>query len=368
MKQKSKKARLITIAIIFIILAVLPFFLSMFRLSLLARFMCYAIVALGLDMIWGYSGILSLGHGVYFGLGGYCMAMYLKLASSGGQLPDFMTWSGATELPWFWRPFTNPAFAMGMVVLLPALLAIVIGSLTFLNRIRGVYFSILSQALAMIMATLLIGSQALTGGSNGLTNFSTFMGMDLNAGTTKITLFYVTLGALVLIFALCYFLTNRSVGKIFIAIRDSENRLRFNGYNTSTYKVFVYALSAVIAGIAGALYVMQVGIISPTEVGVSSSIEMIIWVAIGGKGTLIGPIIGAILVNSFKTVASENFPELWSYFIGILFVVAILFLPKGIVSIKDIPQAIRNFFTRRREEKKYEKSDSLEKKGNSVKY
>ena len=252
-----------------------------------------------------------------------------------------MTWSGVTKLPAFWKPFQSPVFTIIAVIVVPVIVAIVIGSLTFLNRIKGVYFSILSQALAMIMSVLLIGMQNYTGGSNGLTNFSTIFGKNINSNLTKFILFYVTLVALILIFILCKFLINRRIGKVFIAIRDGENRARFTGYNPAQYKVFVYALSAAIAGIAGALYVSQVGIISPAEVGITPSVEMIIWVAIGGKGTLVGPILGALSINGLKSFASENFPEVWSYFLGIVFVVVILWLPGGIVSIKELPKKIK---------------------------
>lgn len=335
--------------VIFIFLATAPAYMPMFRVSLLGKFMCYAIIAIGLDMIWGYTGILSLGHGVYFGLGAYCMAMYLKLQASGEGLPDFMTWSGVSELPLFWKLFQSPIFTIIAVIVVPIIVAIVIGYLTFLNRIKGVYFSILSQALAMILSVLLIGMQSHTGGSNGLTNFSTIFGMNINSNLTKFILFYVTLAFLVLIFALCKFLINRRIGKVFIAIRDGENRARFTGYDPAQYKVFVYALSAAIAGIAGALYVSQVGIISPAEVGITPSVEMIIWVAIGGKGTLVGPILGALSINALKSFASENFPEVWSYFLGLIFIVVILWLPGGIVSLKEIPSKIKAKISRKSE-------------------
>lgn len=326
---------------LFLLLAALPFYMPMFRVSLFGKYMCFAIIALGLDMIWGYTGILSLGHGVYFGLGAYCMAMYLKLEASGGVLPDFMSWSGLNSLPAVWVPFANPFFAILMAVLAPLLLAVAVGYLTFTNKIRGVYFSILSQAMAMIMGTMLIGSQAYTGGSNGLTDFKTIFGQDLHAPVTKILMYYATLLMLMLLFGVCRFITGRRVGKVLIAIRDGENRAGFVGYNTARYKVFVYGLSAAMAGIAGALYAGQVGIISPAEVGIVPSVEMIIWVAIGGKGTLAGPVLGALAVNSLKTAASENFPELWSYFIGVLFVAVILWLPGGFISLKEIPGKIR---------------------------
>ncbi|WP_442761585.1 urea ABC transporter permease subunit UrtC [Pseudolactococcus chungangensis] len=344
----SHQGRLLLISAVFLILALLPFYSSMFRVTLFAKFMTFAIVALGLDMIWGYTGILSLGHGVYFGLGGYCMAMYLKLAATPNSLPDFMVWTGIKKLPAIWFPFQYPIFALSMVVLAPIVLAVIIGTLTFLNGIKGVYFSILSQALSMIMVTLLIGSQAITGGSNGLTNFISFMGMDLKNPMIKIRLFYVTLLILILIFSLCYFVTKRNAGKLLIAIKGGENRVRFIGYNAAKYKIFVYSLSAAIAGIAGALYVLQVGIISPTEVGIAFSIEMIIWVAIGGKGTLVGAVIGALLVNNFKTTISETYPTIWPYFIGGIFVLVMLFLPNGLMSLKDIPTQIRQFIVKRR--------------------
>lgn len=334
---------LIAIAI-FIFLATAPTYMTMFRINLLGKYMCFAIVAIGLDMIWGYTGILSLGHGVYFGLGAYLMAMYLKLEAAHGNLPDFMQWSGIDKLPAFWKPFSSPVFTIGAIFIIPVVLAIIIGYLTFVNRIKGVYFSILSQALAMILSVLLVGMQGYTGGSNGLTNFSTIFGANINSNLTKFILFYITLIALVLIFILCKFLINRRVGKVLIAVRDGENRARFTGYNPAKYKVFVYALSAFIAGIAGALYVTQVGIISPAEVGITPSVEMIIWVAIGGKGTLVGSIIGALSINTLKTMVSENFPEFWSYFIGVVFVIVILWLPGGIISLKEVPAKLKKKF------------------------
>ena len=345
--ESGRRRSLVVAAVVFIVLAVLPFVVPLFRVSLVGKYMCFAIVALGLDVIWGYTGIMSLGHGVYFGLGAYCMAMYLKLAASGGGLPDFMVWSGFKSLPLWWAPFANPVFALVAVVVVPVVVAIVIGLLTFLNRIRGVYFAILSQALAMIMSVLLVGSQQYTGGSNGLTDFKTLFGASLDAPSTKLALYYVTLVVLVLLFCLCAFLMARRVGKIFVAIRDSENRARFTGYNTAVFKVFAYGLSAAIAGIAGALYVSQVGIITPSDVAVSPSIEMIVWVAIGGKGTLAGPILGALLVNGVKTFASESFPDLWSYGLGLVCVVVILFLPGGLMSLGSVPARFRAWLNRR---------------------
>lgn len=328
---KSKEKLVFSVIILVLVLA--PLFLSDFRVNLLGKFITYAILAIGLDLIWGFTGILSLGHGVYFGLGAYCMAMYLKLEAAHGKIPDFMSWSGLERLPWFWKPFSHSFFAIAMAILIPTLLAFIIGFLTFKNRIRGVYFSILSQALAIIFVTLFVGQQAYTGGTNGLTNYKVIMGFSLSDGSTKLVLYYISVGLLVLIYAVCNFLVKQRIGRILVAIRDGENRVRFSGYNPTPYKIFVYSLSAAIAGLAGAIFVPQVGIISPAEMGIVPSIEMIIWVAIGGRGTLIGAVIGAILVNALKSGISESFPAVWSYFIGFAFIIIVLFMPNGIVGL-----------------------------------
>ncbi len=321
--------------ILFVLLANAPLFLSEFRANLLGKFICYAILALGIDVIWGYTGILSLGHSLYFGLGAYCMGMYLKLESSKGALPDFMKWSGLKELPGFWQPFRSPVFAIFMALLVPTVLALIIGLLTFRNRIKGVYFSILSQALALIATTLIIGQQAYTGGSNGLTGFQTLFGHSLSSSSTKQVLYYISLAVLFLAFGVCYVIISKRTGKVITAIRDSENRVRFTGYNPTVYKLFVYAFSALLAGIAGALYITQVGIISPTDMTVVASVEMVIWVAIGGRGTLTGAIIGTILINYTKNLVSERFPDIWSYFIGLAFILVMLFMPKGIAGLAE---------------------------------
>ncbi len=328
---KSKEKVVFSMIILALVLA--PLFMSDFRVNLLGKFIAYAILAIGLDLIWGYTGILSLGHGVYFGLGGYCMAMYLKLEAASGKLPDFMSWSGLEKLPWYWAPFANSYFAVAMAILIPAILAFFIGYLTFKNRIRGVYFSILSQALAIIFVVLFVGQQAYTGGTNGLTNYKTLMGFSLSSSATKLVLYYIAIGLLILTYCLCSILIKRRIGRILVAIRDGENRVRFSGYNPTTYKVFIYALSAALAGLAGAVYVPQVGIISPANMGIVPSIEMIIWVAIGGRGTLIGAVIGAILVNALKSGISESFPAVWSYFLGFAFIFVVLSMPEGIVGL-----------------------------------
>ncbi len=342
LKRKRKLApTLILSVVIFGFLAVAPLFMSEFRVNMFGKYMCFALVALGIDMIWGYTGILSLGHGVYFGIGAYCMAMHLKLEASGGALPDFMSWSGMTELPAFWKPFYSEAGTLILIIAAPVALAAIIGTLTFLNRIRGVYFTILSQALAYALATFMIGRQEYFGGSNGLTNFTTIFGHTVNSPDTKKALFYITLAALIICFLSCLFIVKSRAGRVLIACRDAENRARFTGYSPAKYKVFVYCLSAALAGIAGALYVPWVGIISPNDIGISPSVEMVIWAAVGGKGTLIGAILGALVVNFSKSIISESFPSIWQFFIGAIFIVVILFLPGGLISIKDIPAKLK---------------------------
>lgn len=321
------------ISAVFVLLCLAPLFLSDFRINLLGKFVSFAILALGIDLIWGYTGILSLGHGVFFGLGAYCAGMYLKLESSGGGLPDFMSWSGLEALPWFWQPFGFAPFALAMAIIVPVLLAAVIGYLTFRNRIRGVYFTILTQALSIIFVVLFIGQQAYTGGTNGVTNFKTIFGFTLADPSTKLALYYIAVLLLLAAYVFCKLIIERRIGRVLVAIRDGENRIRFSGYNPTVYKVFVYAISAGLAGLAGAVYVPQVGIISPAEMGIIPSIEMVSWVAIGGRGTLTGAIIGAILVNSLKSVVSENFPDIWSYFIGVTFIVIVIFMPSGLMGI-----------------------------------
>lgn len=315
--------------IIFLFLILAPLILSDFRLNLLGKFLTFAVVALALDLIWGYAGILSLGHGVFFALGGYCMGAYLKLQVE--DLPDFMGWSGLVELPWFWRPFHHFWFALPMVVAVPVLFALLIGVPTFRARIKGVYFAILTQALAIISMTLFIGQQPYTGGTNGITNLQHIFGFSLAEPATMHGLYMATVLVLGMVYFLCHWLTHSQLGKVLVAIRDGDNRLRFLGYNPTKFKVIVFAISAGLAGLAGALFVPQVGIISPSMMGILPSVEIAIWVAVGGRGTLLGAVIGAVLVNEAKSYFSENFPELWLYFLGALFIVFVLLFPQGLI-------------------------------------
>lgn len=320
-------------SVVVALLMLAPLVLSDFRLGLLAKFLAFAIVAIGLDLIWGYTGILSLGHGVFFGLGAYCMAMFLKLESTGGKLPDFMSWSGLSEMPWFWKPFEYAAFAIPAGIIIPMLLAFILGFFTFRNRIRGVYFTILTQALVIIMTTLFIGQQQYTGGTNGITGYTTIFGFALKDQSTKIALYWITVIALIGIFFMCKWLVNSRSGRVLRAVRDAENRARFIGYNPSSYQLFVFCVSAGIAGLAGMLFVLHVGIISPTTMGIVPSIEIVLWVALGGRGSLIGAVIGAVAVNAAKSGLSESFPDSWLFFMGALFVIVVVFLPKGLVGL-----------------------------------
>ncbi|MDR3200734.1 MAG: urea ABC transporter permease subunit UrtC [Spirochaetales bacterium] len=315
----------------FAILALMPLLLEPFRLGILGKFLSYAIAAVALNLLWGYTGILSLGHGVFFALGGYVLAFYLKLQS--GELPDFMSWSGLTEVPWFIDLFRHAWFAMPMVVILPGLFAFIIGLPTFHSSIKGVYFTILSQALALAMSILFVGLQPYTGGTNGITNFNGFFNISRYSPAMTSVMYLVTLFFLILVVVFVYKILRTRVGKILVAIRDGENRLRFLGYNPTDYKLAVYTLSGSLAGLAGALFAPQAGIISPSSMGILPSVEIAVWVAVGGRATLLGPVVGAIVVNLAKTFLSEGFPNYWLYFLGALFIGSVLFFPDGITGV-----------------------------------
>ncbi len=313
-----------------VFLIILPQALSGFQLNLLGRFLTYAIVAIGLDLIWGYAGMLSLGQGLFFGLGAYCFAMYLKLEQSGAALPEFMQLYGVTELPVFWQPFHSPIFALCAAILVPMLLAALIGYMVFRSRIQDVYFSIITQALTSIVGLLLVGQQQLINGTNGLTDLDTIFGFKLREASTQSGLYTLTAVILGVVFIGSRLLIESRFGKLLIALRDDENRVRFAGYNPVTLKVLVFALSAGLAGLAGALFVPQVGIISPAALGIVPSIEIVIWVAVGGRGTLIGAVIGALLVNLGKSSISSAYPDVWQFIMGALFVGVVLLFPTGI--------------------------------------
>jgi urea transport system permease protein len=323
-------------AIALLLLFVAPVALSGFRLTLTGRFLALAIVALGIDLIWGYTGLLSLGHGVFFALGGYALAMHLKLQippDASVQLPEFMSLYGVTELPWFWQPFYSFPFAAIAVCLIPAILAGILGYLVFRNRIRGVYFSILTQATTIIFFNFFNGQQQLINGTNGLTDFKTLLGATVGDDSTQLAIYSLTVLFLVAAYAVCRWLTSGRFGRLLMAIRDDESRVRFTGYNPTGFKVLVFAVSGGLAGIAGALFTLQTGIISPKAMDIAFSIEMVIWVAVGGRASLVGAVLGTLLVNFAKSLLSENFPEVWLFFQGGLFLLVVLVLPNGFVGL-----------------------------------
>jgi urea transport system permease protein len=302
------------------------------RVNQLGRFLALAIAALGIDLIWGYTGMLSLGHGIFFALGGYALAMYLQLQLPEGQIPDFFTLYGVTELPLFWKPFYSFPFTLVAIIAIPTLIAAAIGYLVFRNRIRGVYFSILTQAALIVFFNFFNGQQKLINGTNGFkTDTAPLFGTPISDPKIQ-TLFYV-LSVVFLVggYALCRWLTSGRLGRLLVAIRDDEPRVRFSGYDPTGYKVFVFAVSAALAGIAGALYTVQSGIITPKSMDVAFSIEMVIWVAVGGRATLMGAVIGAIIVNFAKTLLSEKYPEYWLFFQGALFLLVVTVLPNGLL-------------------------------------
>jgi urea transport system permease protein len=325
--------RFVLVAVGLVFLA--PAVLSDFRLGLLSKFLCFAIIALGIGLAWGQGGMLVLGQGLFFGLGGYCMGMYLKLSEAsefGGPdaLPDFMTWSGVETLPTLWEPFKYAWFAIPAAILLPMGLAALLGAAIFRQRVRGAYFAILSQALAATFVIILVGNQGLTGGTNGLTNFQSFFGLSLSSAPDKRILYMIVAGILLLVFLLTRELVIGRYGRLLIAVRDDEDRVRFLGYDPTRIKLVAYVLAAGMAGLAGALFVPVVGIISPALLGIVPSIEMVIWVALGGRTALAWAAAGAVIVSWAKSSISEQFPSGWLYLQGALFVIVIAFLPKGI--------------------------------------
>jgi urea transport system permease protein len=315
------------------------FYVSTYTVTLLGKYIAFALLALALDLVWGYIGILSLGHGAFFALGGYAFAMYLmrQIGDRGvygnPELPDFMVFMNLKELPWFWYGFDNPIFTMFMILLVPGLLAFVFGYLAFKSRVTGVYLSIITQAMTYALMLAFFRNDMGFGGNNGLTDFKDVLGFDLALDTTRISLLIISFLALVVGYLIARFIINSKLGRVCIAIRDAESRTRFIGYKVEQYKLFIFVVSAMMAGVAGALYVPQVGIINPNVFSPLFSIELVIWVAIGGRGTLYGAIVGAFIVNYASTYFTSALPEVWLYALGGLFVVVTLFLPKGVVGL-----------------------------------
>ncbi|NUQ89829.1 MAG: urea ABC transporter permease subunit UrtC [Glycomyces artemisiae] len=317
-----------------------PLLLSGFRLGLLAQFLCYAIVAVGIGLAWGRGGMLTLGQGVFFGMGAYLMAMHLKMADAEfrngpGAVPDFMELAGIRELPAYWAPFSSPVFTIAMILLLPTAFAVLLGLAVFKRRVKGAYFAILSQALAGAFAILLIGQQSL-GGFNGLSRFRYFFGYNLDDPVNQQMLYFIAAGILLVVLAVALQLRRSRYGELLVAVRDAEERVRFLGYDAANVKVVAYAVAALFASVAGAVFVPIVGIISPASIGIVPSIMFLLGVAIGGRATLLGPVIGALAVAWAQTALSEQFPSAWTYAQGLLFVLVIALLPGGIASVAAV--------------------------------
>jgi urea transport system permease protein len=312
--------------------------ISSYTVALIGKFMCYAMAALALDLVWGYTGILSLGHGVFFALGGYAHGMYLMRAIGKdgvyqSHLPDFMVFLDWKAYPWYWSFTDNFWYCMALVVLVPGVLAFVFGFFAFRSRIKGVYFSIITQAMTFAFMLLFFRNDTGFGGNNGFTDFKRVLGFTITDAGTKAVLYLITLLILLGALLLCRWIVTSKLGRVMQAVRDSESRLMFIGYNPLWFKLFVWTLSAVLCGIAGALYVPQVGIINPGEMSPGNSIEMVIWAAVGGRGTLLGPIIGAFSVNGLKSWFTAAFPDLWLFALGLLFILVTLFMPQGLLGL-----------------------------------
>lgn len=318
-------------------LAVAPLYLSAYHLSLLGRFLAMAILSLGLCLVWGWSGILSLGQGVFWGLGAYVLAMHLKLVGlAPGDMPDFMTWSGLDHIPAWWTVFRHPAVALAGVIVVPTVSAAGLAWLIFNRRVSGVYFALITQALALAFATLLISQQAYTGGFNGLTDFTTLLGHYIVDPSFERALYWITVAMLAAAFLFCRWISHTNFGKVLLAIRDGESRTRFLGYNPAGYKTIAFAIGGAFAGVSGALYVLHVGVISPAMVGVVPSIEMVVAVAVGGRSSFTGVIVGTLLVNFGKDWISSAMPEMWQFGIGLLFILVVTLLPKGLAGIPEL--------------------------------
>jgi urea transport system permease protein len=343
-----------TMLLAVLLLAILPLSLDAFRLNLVGKYLTYAFVAVGLVMVWGYGGVLSLGQGVFFGLGGYAMAMFLKLEASDPistkiqstpGIPDFMDWNQLTALPWFWVPFKSLPFTLIAVIAVPTLLAFVISYAMFKRRVGGVYFAIITQAVALILTVLIIGQQGYTGGVNGMTDLKTVLGWDIRTDSARLILYYVCSGLLLGSIVLCAWIQKSKLGTLLLAMRDKEDRVRFSGYDVAMFKVAVFCLGAALSGIGGAMFALQVGFMSPSFVGIVPSIEMVIYAAVGGRMSLVGAVVGALLVNAGKTLFSETFPDLWLFLMAALFIGVTMAFPNGLAGLFE--SHIKPWWTKR---------------------
>jgi len=335
--------QLASMLLLLVLLAVvLPLTLDIFRLNLVGKYLTYAFVAIGLVMVWGYGGVLSLGQGVFFGLGGYAMAMFLKLEASDPVttaiqstpgIPDFMDWNQLTALPSLWVPFKSLPFSLAAVIAVPTLLAFIVSFAMFKRRVGGVYFAIITQAVALILTVLIIGQQGYTGGVNGMTDLKTMLGWDTRTDSAKYILYYLCVGLLMLSMLLCRWVQTSKLGTLLLAMRDKEDRVRFSGYDVADFKIFTFCLAAGLSGIGGALFSLQVGFMSPSFVGIVPSIEMVIFAAVGGRMSLVGAVYGTLLVNAGKTYFSESFPDMWLFLMAGLFIGVTMAFPMGLAGV-----------------------------------
>ena len=341
-------------ALAVLLVVVLPLTLDIFRLNLVAKYLTYSFVAIGLVLCWGYAGILSLGQGVFFGIGGYCMAMFLKLEASSAAntkiqstpgIPDFMDWNQITSLPFFWQPFHSLGSTIVAIFALPAMFAFIVGAAMFKRRVGGVYFAIITQAIAAILTILIVGQQGYTGGINGITDLRTLKGWDIRTDHAKFVLYFVEVACLFACIFAAMIIHHSKLGRILVAMREKEDRVRFSGYSVANFKIFAFCAAAVFAAIGGAMFTLQVGFMSPSFVGIVPSIEMVIYTAVGGRQSILGAIFGTLIVNAAKTSFSESFPELWLLGLGSLFIAVVLLFPNGLAGIWD--DHIQPLFERR---------------------
>jgi urea transport system permease protein len=343
------------IALALVIFVAAPLFLDAFRLNLVGKYLTYAFVAVGLTLCWGYGGILSLGQGVFFGLGGYCMAMFLKLEASDPittriqstpGIPDFMDWNQLTALPAFWKPFHSLPFSLIAVLLVPGLLAFIIGTAMFRRRVGGVYFAIITQAIAAILSILIIGQQGYTGGVNGMTDLRTLLGWDIRTNSAKYVLYFFNAALLFSMLLLARYIIRSKLGKLLLALRDREERVRFSGYDVAQFKTFVFVVAAMMSAIGGAMFTLQVGFMSPSFVGIVPSIEMVIFTAVGGRMSVVGAVVGCLVVNWAKSFFSESFPQLWLFLMGGLFIAVVMYFPDGLAGVVQQHMNLTGFTNR----------------------
>ncbi|MGB6222878.1 urea ABC transporter permease subunit UrtC [Haloferula sp.] len=341
---KSKGEAIGFALFILVVFVVFPLMMPVFRLNLVGKYLSFGFVAVGLVLLWGRCGILSLGQGVFFGLGGYCMAMFLKLEASDPEttsiqstpgIPDFMDWNQLTELPAFWEPFKSLPFTIVAVFVVPAVVAYFIGWAMFRRRVGGVYFAIITQAIALIMSLGIDGNQGLTGGRNGITDLRTLLGWDIRTESAQKTLYFLCATLLCFVAIGAKYIINTRLGRVLVAIRDREDRVRFSGYDVAMIRAFIFAFAAMLSGLGGAMFVLQVGFMSPSIIGIVPSIELVIFTAVGGRLSVLGAIMGCLVVNWGKTTFSEAYPDLWLYLMGGTFIAVVMFFPNGLVGLME---------------------------------